>query len=480
MFNATECEFALKYQSRALVAQTGARDKHRWIGGTCSMESENEITILEYDEDTNTLSLAGLYSHPDQVWSMHAHPNDPSLLLTTHINKDGSQHGVTLWSMPGQSDQEVNTESFGTNKNDNDSDEDKNEDDLDVEIQSSPEKNEISKNLNQYLEKQELELVARIELPTSTSISTSKGASDLFVNSARWHPDGKRLLTTTDNRVDVYVYEYSSSSSSSVKHSSTHILNTNDDNNSNNSSSSSGKCCAAWDAHGSTLFLAAYGNRMHLVDTSTNTTAAAKTVAIGCKTGGNILDIDCNPNRLHTWATCGDDRLIRLWDSRDFKSPLKTLQGHTHWTESIQYNPAHDQLLLSGGSDNNVNLWRIASCSSSPWIGDGDGDDDDDDDDDKRRSTGSPRVRSSSRTSRSSLTSSDGDGVGGDGNSDADSGFGNDPADVRVTSFTDQHSESVYSVSWGSGDAWSYCSLSYDGRIVLSHVPSTEKYKILL
>lgn len=30
----------------------------------------------------------------------------------------------------------------------------------------------------------------------------------------------------------------------------------------------------------------------------------------------------------------------------------------------------------------------------------------------------------------------------------------------------DQHEESVYKVAWSPADAWIYCSLSYDGRLV--------------
>ncbi len=44
----------------------------------------------------------------------------------------------------------------------------------------------------------------------------------------------------------------------------------------------------------------------------------------------------------------------------------------------------------------------------------------------------------------------------------------------------DQHEECVYGAAWSPADAWVYCSLSFDGRAIVSHVPSTEKYKILL
>lgn len=50
---------------------------------------------------------------------------------------------------------------------------------------------------------------------------------------------------------------------------------------------------------------------------------------------------------------------------------------------------------------------------------------------------------------------------------------------LKVRTF-DEHEESVYSLAWSASDAWVLASLSYDGQIVLNHVPSTEKYKILL
>lgn len=65
-----------------------------------------------------------------------------------------------------------------------------------------------------------------------------------------------------------------------------------------------------------------------------------------------------------------------------------------------------------------VNLWRIASCSSAPWLKAEDAD---------------PSESSS------------------------------DPPDVKVRSF-DQHEEGVYDVAWSVADAWIYASLSCDGR----------------
>ena len=55
----------------------------------------------------------------------------------------------------------------------------------------------------------------------------------------------------------------------------------------------------------------------------------------------------------------------------------------------------------------------------------------------------------------------------------------NEVADCKVNTFG-EHEDSVYSIAWGACDSWVYTSLSYDGRVALHHVPSVEKYKILL
>ena len=43
----------------------------------------------------------------------------------------------------------------------------------------------------------------------------------------------------------------------------------------------------------------------------------------------------------------------------------------------------------------------------------------------------------------------------------------------------EEHEDSVYSAVWSAADAWVFASLSYDGRLVINHVPSQEKFSIL-
>ena len=40
--------------------------------------------------------------------------------------------------------------------------------------------------------------------------------------------------------------------------------------------------------------------------------------------------------------------------------------------------------------------------------------------------------------------------------------------------------EALYGAAWSAKDAWVMAGLSADGRVFVSHVPSSEKYKILL
>ena len=105
-------------------------------------------------------------------------------------------------------------------------------------------------------------------------------------------------------------------------------------------------------------------------------------------------------------------------------------RGHSHRVWNVRFNPFHDQLVLSASTDAHVKLWRAASISSAPLV--------DLDDDDSEQ----------------------------------------DVLDKEIKTF--EFEDSVYSVAWSACDAWVFGSVSYDGRVTCHHVPSAEKYKILL
>ena len=192
-----------------------------------------------------------------------------------------------------------------------------------------------------------------------------------------------------------------------------------------------------------------------------------------------IMDIDYNPNRPFMMGMACRNGTCQFYDVRLLTHPVThTTQqpvpvcvargGHSHYCTSIRYNPFHDQLVVSTGADHMSHLWRLSSCSSAPVLLPTTSlahattntflNDDDDDVDDYHTNTMSPMATTNSVT--------------------------NDDHHHTATNVCVQryeYSDAVYTTAWGANDAWIYLTISYqDGKAVLQHVPSTEKYKILL
>ena len=197
----------------------------------------------------------------------------------------------------------------------------------------------------------------------------------------------------------------------------------------------------------------------------------------GCHRYG-ITDLDANPNRPFVYVTAGQDSLVKFYDIRQLQTTTTTTTssrdtltrsstvtsctsallklikgGHTHWVSAVRYNPYHDQLLVTSGTDSLVNLWRMSSISSAPILEMGHDDNEE-------------RILTWTTTTT---------------NEDSSYPMEKVPIDTIAPDRnvqTYEHQESVYGMTWI--DPWCYVSLSYDGHVVLHHVPSKEKYKILL
>ena len=171
-----------------------------------------------------------------------------------------------------------------------------------------------------------------------------------------------------------------------------------------------------------------------------------------------INDLDYNVNKPYTLISCGKDCNIRMWDTRT-STCLIQLSNHSHWIWSLQYNPFHDQLILSGSSDFQVNLENIVSQSSF-----------------KDASSHDPTLDSTQETSKEE-------------EEDVIIGYfiyiqrifilNNRKTNDGLVAAFDQHEDSVYSVSWSPNDPWVFASLSFDGIVVIRHVPTDFKYKIM-
>ena len=91
-----------------MCPQRAATETNRFIVGTCSLHDDNEISVLEYNEDSNQIDSMAVFSHPDQIWNMESSPQDPSLLLTCRQPKDG-RFSVSLWKMSNQSKEDISS-----------------------------------------------------------------------------------------------------------------------------------------------------------------------------------------------------------------------------------------------------------------------------------------------------------------------------------------------------------------------------------
>mmetsp|Transcript_24846 Transcript_24846/g.42058 ORF Transcript_24846/g.42058 Transcript_24846/m.42058 type:complete len:415 (-) Transcript_24846:93-1337(-) len=414
MFTSAPSVFSVNYQARAICTQKARSDKHRFLVGTCSTKEVNELSVLEFDEDSNQLDAAGVYRHPNQIWAIEPSPSQSELVITSSQSTLTGGKELMLYRMP----REARNHSDDTENN------------IDNDVISDPDR-----------ESQDINYSSGDLLDLETVSSFNYDDPSTFVHSVKWHPVNNQVLALDPCNLTSWAV-----TESDVKSVSSFSLTDESDVKNPPSVSSWQAGAVAWDPHRSQSCAVVSGkSELRIIDTRK---MQAATVVKGIHRG-RTRDVDFNSNKPQALLTAGDDRKIKLWDARNFSTPVKTLEGHSHWVWSAKYNPFHDQLVVSGGGDNVVNLWRIASCSSAPWLGADMGCIEDDED-----LEGLEQLDISRTT-------------------DAD------PPDVKIKS-VDQHEDCVYSLAWSPAEAWMYCSLSYEGRVVLNHVPSTEKYKILL
>ncbi|XP_011297026.1 DDB1- and CUL4-associated factor 10 [Fopius arisanus] len=67
------------------------------------------------------------------------------------------------------------------------------------------------------------------------------------------------------------------------------------------------------------------------------------------------------------FATCSDDSTVALWDARNLKHRIRTLQGHSNWVKNIEYSP-NDGLLLTSDFDGSIYTWDINSYTENSFF----------------------------------------------------------------------------------------------------------------
>ena len=163
MFTSQSCVFAVNYNARALAAQKSSKERHRFLVGTCSLLDNNELSVLEYHENSNKIEATAVYNHPHQIWAVEPSPNDSDLLITSSQSSAGEKH-LTLWRMPHQT-----------------------ADDL-IET-SSP-------------------IEDKMELMKETVFEIADKAS--LIQNIKWHPNHDKILTTNSSSLSLWSLSVSS------------------------------------------------------------------------------------------------------------------------------------------------------------------------------------------------------------------------------------------------------------------------------
>ena len=468
MFSNQSTELSLNRPVAAVDALRGDKVDSKFVVGTSSVRvsEDNHLLILRFHSEANQLGIDGRLSHPTgPVEIIRTSPSDPSYVLTTAENDSGA---ATLWKIPSDVlERSVNDDDeYGGAGIDDD-------DDDDYYDRVAPNHGGVDNDRVTDMEEQ------------ATLQTFSDGGSNRHtakVADVAWRGDdafdeepssgstmGDVMTLSSDGTLTQWDVAFGASES--TRRCDVNVASTR-----TNLSPR-----MAWDPHHSDLTSVSTGDVVQLVDWR-EAPASSPTTTINCNTGNphhryGITDLDYNPNKPNVLVTSGKDGLLKFWDLRNTGSghydvdgagdednlligsgrkkkqrPLLVARGgHRHWTSRVLYNPFHDQLVLSAGTDSLVNLWRISTISSAPLLTL----------DDEHQPLGNPTA-----------TLSPEDAV------DLHDLKLPEGPNVRVSRY--EHMDSVNAIAWGAADAWIYMSASYDGKVVLNHVPSKEKYKILL
>lgn len=429
MFSNQSAEVSLNAPCRSVAAVLADRTESRFLVGTCSVQEEtaststsnNQLHVVRYHSDVNVIGVDASLDHPTgAIQHMCASPQDRTLVLTLPEGQQNAKQ-ATLYKIPfGVMEMTNDLMSVG---GDSESKDPLYHDSITSHAESSVTSSSSFMNASSSGRGEGLE--AKLTLESS---STSNTILDM-----QWRGAAEDDTTATpgdvvtlDDTGTVMQWDISMGMAESMTTLSTAGCGAGE------AVPSMARPRVAWDPHQSNSLAVSWGTAIRFLDlrsSSSGEDAVTGRIARAHRYG--VTDMDFNPNKPYTLATSGLDGSVHYWDIRNTRRPVMTTRGgHSHYAWRVQYNPFHDQLVLSTGTDAVVNLWRMSTISSAPLL---------------------PSDGSSSETSA---------------------------PNVRVARH--EQGDSVYGAVWGAADAWMYMTVAYDGKVALHHVPSKEKYKILL
>jgi len=303
--------YGLEYQARALCAQQAETDSIRFLVGTQSLKSSNQVHLIDFDDETNIINKSVFLHTPGEIWDIDASSSDKCVLATCYNTiEDGAvRMKASMWRIPPLDELEP------------------------------PTTNELNHS-DTYSQHNTLQHLTDLD----------PGHGD--VKSVRWNPaeDSYKMLTVCDRDIDIF-----SCRSSDVEVMDTIPLD--------------GKAqlhfnMARFNPHhaGSQIVTG--------VDTSIkgyDLRSLRPSFTIENAHTQMIRDVDFNPNKQYYLASCSDDCKVKFWDSRNTSTPLTIRVDHSHWVWCVKYNNFHDQLVLTSSSDSRVILSNLSSLSSEPY-----------------------------------------------------------------------------------------------------------------
>eukprot|EP01028_Stygiella_incarcerata_P004609 TRINITY_DN201_c0_g2_i1.p1 TRINITY_DN201_c0_g2~~TRINITY_DN201_c0_g2_i1.p1 ORF type:complete len:417 (+),score=90.20 TRINITY_DN201_c0_g2_i1:144-1253(+) len=369
MANPSPAIYGMKEKSRNVVSILAETEKDMFFVGTCSLHQRNQIDVIRFEEDGNSVECDVILDHPNEVWRVIPTPTRKTQFITIH-NSSADEHGVTLWEAPILEDTQVEMPDGSI-----------------TALVSLGQHASVPQNVC-FDPLGPPDHVVSIDQTSVYSWRLDHGEHTAVCDQKKRNPGCRRIFSMD------------------------------------------------WDPnHAGQILLGGDGN---INGWDLRSKALSYTIERAHEM--QTTEVQFNPNHPYHIVSGGGDGRIKVWDVRQTREPLVILSGHAHWVSCLRFNPFHDQLLLSSGTDSLVNLWRVSSASVDASGGEHSGEGD---------------AESMSRV---------------------EEGGTRDDLISRI----DDHEESVYSVAWSSHSAWIFATLSYDGRVLVHQVPSSERYRILL
>ncbi len=81
---------------------------------------------------------------------------------------------------------------------------------------------------------------------------------------------------------------------------------------------------------------------------------------------GSVEDIQWSPSEAEVFATCGVDKSVRFWDTRNYRKPaLGIAKAHGADVNVISWNRTEAHLVVSGGDDGVIKVWDLRALKEN-------------------------------------------------------------------------------------------------------------------